>query len=281
MKAFFYYIISRIPFNSIELLTKFLFPLVYNVLKYRRNVVRSNLSNAFPELEYNDLKKLEQQHYKYIIRLLLETFQLSKWTINTLKKHVYFDEASIKLLNKLYSSGKSIVIYTGHYGNWEWVVSYLGHVLNHKQMVIYKPIKDKTFESLINKNRSKFGTQMISMNDARESIMQEKGLFSVLVIGDQSPRGKNLYWTKFLNQDTCFFKSAFDIAKNRNLTQLYLKTDVSSQGHYKLSLQMINDSNQDKSSDKCLEEYVSLLEADIKKQPVYWLWTHKRWKHKR
>ena len=44
---------------------------------------------------------------------------------------------------------------------------------------------------------------------------------------------------------------------------------------------MINDSNQDKSSDKCLEEYVSLLEADIKKQPVYWLWTHKRWKHKR
>jgi KDO2-lipid IV(A) lauroyltransferase len=52
-------------------------------------------------------------------------------------------------------------------------------------------------------------------------------------------------------------------------------------GHFTLSFIKITDEPTKISEDEIIEKHVRLLEKNILEDPPIWLWSHKRWKHKR
>ena len=51
-------------------------------------------------------------------------------------------------------------------------------------------------------------------------------------------------------------------------------------GSYKIVPTLITDQPKETKPNEITEKYFSLLEQSIKKSPRYWLWSHRRWKHK-
>ncbi len=54
---------------------------------------------------------------------------------------------------------------------------------------------------------------------------------------DQSPRGHDVYWTTFLNQETAFFNGPEKFAKKLGLPMLYTSIKKERRGSYLIELQ--------------------------------------------
>jgi KDO2-lipid IV(A) lauroyltransferase len=83
MKRFTYYLLyglvyalSLLPFWLLYLISDALFLLVYHIVRYRRKIVRKNLSASFPEKSLTEIKKIERQFYHWFCDYIFETFKL-------------------------------------------------------------------------------------------------------------------------------------------------------------------------------------------------------------
>ncbi|MDZ7635740.1 MAG: hypothetical protein U5L72_15415 [Bacteroidales bacterium] len=52
-------------------------------------------------------------------------------------------------------------------------------------------------------------------------------------------------------------------------------------GYYTLEVKVITEHPKDEAPDFITSRYGELLEEVIRSKPEYWLWSHRRWKHKR
>ena len=113
---------------------------------YRKEVVKTNLRNSFPQKSEVEIHYLYQEYYKYLCDLILETIKTLTLTEKEAKEHCVFHKTD--WLDNMYESNQSIVIVMGHYGNWE--LAGPSFTLNNKYqlVVIYRPLSNPYFEKL-------------------------------------------------------------------------------------------------------------------------------------
>lgn len=264
----------------------FLYPLVYYVARYRLRVVRTNLKNAFPEKAVLELRKIERTFYRHFCDLFLETLRILCMSEREARKRVLFTNPEV--LTDISRKGQGVLIVLGHYGNWEYQNFFYFDMLesgNSEGYSIYRPLKNKAFDRLFLKMRTKFGCNMITKNDSYRTVirLRREGKSGVIgLISDQSPSGANLhYWTTFLNQETSILTGPERIAKQTDYAVIYADVEKRARGYYRTTFRLITDAPRETKENEITEKYVRLMEETILREPSYWLWTHKRWKHKR
>jgi Kdo2-lipid IVA lauroyltransferase/acyltransferase len=137
------------------------------------------------------------------------------------------------------------------------------------------------FNQLFYKSRTAFGSVFFPTFETFTMLKKEfEKPFVLFLANDQSAPPTKSYWTKFLNQDTTFFVGTEKIAKQLNLPVVYAHVTVPKKGHYTMTFELITENPKQTTEGFIMEKHASLLENDIIKYPEYWLWTHKRWKHK-
>lgn len=170
----------------------------------------------------------------------------------------------------------------GHLGNWEWGGNTFSLLCKHQLYVIYHPIANKNFDNLMYGMRSRFGTKLIPMKDTFRSMLANRNeLNATAFIADQTPQPDNAYWTTFLNQETPVFRGTELIAKKLNYPIIYLKVKKIKRGFYELCAEMLCENPSITKEGEITEMHTKRLEQDIIAQPETWLWSHRRWKHKR
>ncbi|MBI4645801.1 MAG: hypothetical protein HY738_04155 [Bacteroidia bacterium] len=103
-----------------------------------------------------------------------------------------------------------------------------------------------------------------------------------LFIADQIPTKNEIqYWTNFLNQDTAVFLGIEKIAKKSNFAVVFLNMNKIRRGSYEVEFNLITDEPDNTPEYYITDRHVRLLEQQIIKNPQYWMWSHRRWKHKR
>ena len=113
------------------------------------------------------------------------------------------------------------------------------------------------------------------------SLRNSDELSATTFIADQTPPPENAYWTTFLNQETPIFSGTEVIATKLNYPVIYVSLNRFKRGHYKMTLNLLCENPKDTQKGEISELHTKRLEQDIKRQPEIWLWSHKRWKHKR
>ena len=99
---------------------------------------------------------------------------------------------------------------------------------------------------------------------------------------DQSPHNKKTaVWGRFLNQETAFFYGAEKYAKDFEVPVVYAVINKVKRGHYEAHAKLLTDQPNEMDYGDIILKANQFLEEDIRKAPQYWLWTHRRWKHKR
>jgi len=278
----FLYLLSVLPFWLFYGVSDLCYILLYYVFGYRRGVVMQNLRNSFPQKGEAELKKLEARYYRYLCDLLLETFKTLSISRKSMLKRCKLNEEALKLFNRYAESGKNVIIVMGHFGNWEWAGNTFSLLGKHHLYVIYHPLTNKYFNRLIIKMRTRFGTGLIEMkNTVRDMISKRKELSATAFIADQTPPPEGAYWTKFMNQDTPIFWGTEKIARKLNYPVIYVSVKRYKRGHYEIFAETLVEDPASTKEGEISEMHTRRLEKDIIEQPEIWLWSHRRWKHKK
>ena len=180
-----------------------------------------------------------------------------------------------------------VFVYLGHYGNWEWISTlglWLSEGLHAAQL--YKPLHDKALDGLFLKMRTRFGSECIDKNIALRRIVQlkQEGRRSVIgFISDQSPRVDSIHdWVTFLSQDTPVFTGTERIAKKVGAAVYFADVTRPARGQYLCRFRRMEaHATNAKGEYELTERYMQLLEEMIRRNPRLWLWSHRRWKHRR
>lgn len=273
--------ISLLPFPVLYLISDAIRFVLYRLIGYRVKVVRDNLERSFPEKTPKERKQIERDFYKHLGDLFVETIKGMSISAEQMKKRM----ANIdqQHYDQLFNQEKSAIIVMSHCGNWEWICLMSQIVCQQRVQCIYKSLSNKGFDRWMFNIRSKFGANPIPMEQTLRVLDANKAVVTVnAFIGDQNPSsGKGAYWTPFLNQDTPFMMGPEKIAKKFNMPLYYLSSSKVRRGYYQahtVPLCLDPSAMPDGEITRLIAEHT---EREIQNQPHVWLWSHRRWKHKR
>ena len=276
----FLYLISLMPFWFLYLVSDVLFVVLYYVTHYRRDVVRQNLENSFPEKSVADRKQIEKQFFRYLADLIIETIKSITITEKQLKKRVQL--VNPEMITNYHKQGRSVIAVGGHYCNWELAGLNFCFYSDNKFMIVYKPLTNKIFDDFFIKIRSRFGTIMVAMRQTMRKIVEYKSeRITLALLGDQTPtREDATYFTQFLNQPTAVFLGVEKLARSTGDPVLFYDMKRLKRGYYSCTLTTLVDDPRKTEPFEITNMHVKHLEMSIKEEPQYWLWSHKRWKFK-
>lgn len=276
------WIITLLPLRILYVFSDLLFILMYYFPGYRRKVVAQNLKNSFPEKNPRELAMIGKKFYHHFCDLFPEVLKLQHMSEKELMRRISFTNP--ELADRLYDDGRDIVAILGHYCNWEWL-SGVPLFVKHQMVSVYKPLQNRHFDKFMNDLRARNRMILVPMQQiAREIIVNRKsGKRTIYAfITDQTPSISDVrYWTRFLNQDTPVYLGAEKLAAKYNMPVVYVNVRKIKRGYYSLSGELLIDHPAGLPEYAVTEAHVRRLEEVIRQQPEYWLWSHRRWKHKK
>ena len=280
----FYYIlivpISLLPYPILYFISDILYLVIYKLIRYRKEVVLTNLKNSFPNKKNEELKIITNKFYHHLCDIIMESLKGFTISEKQLRKRLIIKNPDFS--NKFADKAQSIIFVGGHYNNWEICAQAFAMYSNHKCMAIYKPLSNTFFNSKIKKSRSKFGLELISMKQTRYSFIKASNPRAIVFGSDQNPANPNrAHWLKFLNQDTGVLFGVEKYSKEFDWPVVFVSISKVKRGYYEVEYSLITDKPTEQPHGKITEDFTRRLEHDIINQPQYWLWSHKRWKHKK
>lgn len=272
---------SLLPFGVLYVISDILYLLLYYVAGYRKKVVVNNIKNSFPGLSMHEQNKIAKKFYRHLCDLIVESIKIFTISENEIHKRMVCKNP--EMINKYFDTGKSIIIAGGHLNNWELFAVAIDSAIKHQTIGIYKPLSNKFFNAKMQSTRSKYGLMMIPTHTTKAVFEEQKNnLTAVIFAIDQSPSNpKNCYWTNFLNQETGVVFGAEKFAGEYNYPVLYGRIHKEKRGYYSFEFLPASENPQQTNHGEITEIITRLLEKDIVAAPEFWLWAHRRWKHKR
>lgn len=258
--------------------------ILYHLLGYRKKVILANLRNSFPEKTEEEIHRICKNYYHHLCDLFLETIKTLTISRKGLVKHSPLSPEAIKLFDRLADEQKSIIVVMGHQGNWEWAGSAFSVLCKQQLYVIYHPLNNKFFNGLMHKIRTRFDAKTIPMRETfREMLMSKRSgeISATAFIADQTPPPESAYWTQFLNQDTPVFRGTELIAKKLDYPIVYASIKKIKRGYYRVNAEILEEQPQQTPEGFLSELHTQKLGKNIIEQPETWLWSHRRWKHKK
>ena len=276
------WVITLLPLRVLYLFSDFLYFVLYYIISYRRKVVAENLRNSFPEKSAAELKIIEKKFYRHLADLMVEILKLTHMSKAQSLDHMKVD--NVELLERLYSEGRDVIAVIGHYNNWEWMKSLIFHT-QHQTVSIYKPLQNKRFDKFLLNLRNREGMILTPMSlIVREIIEARKANRRTIYsfVTDQTPpKGDIKYWTTFLNQDTPVYLGVEKIASKYDMAVVFFNVRKISRGYYCYTPELLFEHSTGLPEFTITESHVRKLEKVIKENPEYWIWSHRRWKHKK
>ena len=277
----FLWFISILPFPVFYRVSDAICFLVHRVFGYRKKTVRSNLELAFPDKAKAELDIIEKKFYSHMCDLFLE--MIKSMTISKAEIQKRFAFKNLELIRHFEQKNQSVILMCGHYASYEWMMS-LGYEIKHKGFGIYMPVANKYFDRLVQRIRTRHGAYLISRFEATKVIKQHKQDCLLAMYGfasDQSPSSKKAkYWRTFLGVNVPVFTGAEYLAKELDHAVIFLDIQKKKRGFYETEFKLITDNPKSLPDYQITDIFTEMLEEQIKAKPEFYLWTHKRFKHK-
>lgn len=272
--------LSLLPLEVLYLFATVTYWAIYYLFGYRRNIVQSNLLNSFPDKSRKEISEIEKKYYKYLSALIFEIIKMSSISKKELQKRFKFNYS--EMANAYLDRGESILICSAHYGNWEWGTVSVGLSVKGANYPIYKPLSNKIFDQWFYRIRTRFGNRMIAMRQTFRTLSESKNEVTAFYFGsDQAPpKEESHYWINFLNQPTAIQLGVEKIALKTKRPVFYLKVRVLKKGYYEADFVPLCLHPEQTKGHEITDLHAHILEETIQEDPAYWLWSHKRWKHK-
>ena len=273
------YPLALLPLSCLYLLSDLLYILLFKVAGYRRQVTYDNLRHAFPEKNEEELHQIMVRFYHHFFDQVVELIKLLAISEKKLAKRVTGNWDVFKDLN---DEGINTYALLGHTFNWEWANVACQYNSQQQFAGVYMPVKSKAVNKLMSRIRTRGGGWLISMKAKKAFTKLANVRYIVGLIADQNPEDiKKALWLPFMNREAPFFKGPEQLAKRNGAAVVFAGIRRVKRGYYEIRLELITKNAAGLTENEILQKYVAFMERQLREQPDNWMWTHKRWKHKK
>lgn len=261
------------------------------IVRYRYSVITTNIARSFPQMKYGQIKKLTGEYYRYMCDLFCESVWDLAHSADAVRKRV--GVSKVEVVDQLQKKYGRVILIMGHCGNWEMVSGMIispedrteDSFASHPVYMVYKAAESKFSDILFRMLRmheyKKFhslGEVVESRQVLRHALKNKDSKATYVMIADQNPIGKHDPVVDFLNQKTYMLPGPAYLSSRLGIPAVYLRFDRIARGRYHIEFEKISEPSENRGENYVTEKFAQLLEADIRKNPVNWLWSHKRWK---
>lgn len=276
------FLISILPFRLLYVFSDFVYFLIYYIIGYRKKVVRANIALALPHLSEKERLIIEKKSYQHLCDMFLEMIKTMSISGKEIEERFVF--SNLEIIKELEKKDKSIAIMCAHYASYEWVIS-MNERVSYQGFAIYKKVNNPYFDKLVKKIRSRFKAYLITTKETRSVIEQNESKGNHAIYGfasDQSPQVKpQTYWSKFMGIEVPVYIGAEVLSKKYDMNVVFLKVKKVKRGFYQADIELISDNVNSIPDYQITETFLRKVERQIHEAPEFYLWTHKRWKHRR
>jgi KDO2-lipid IV(A) lauroyltransferase len=266
-------------------LEDFIYFILRYVLHYRKGVIMTNLRNAFPERDEEELRSIMHKCYRNLAEQMINTISLAGITPEQLKQRATFPDAK-KYIDGC--KGDDTILMAGHLGCWEYFMAAGIYNPTHKLVSVFHPLNNNALDDLFRRLRKIPNTEAIPRDESLRYFLKNRGgkgaerFLTMGLIADQNPyRHKDSHWFRFLNQDTIFAEGGEQLALKLHLPVWYIGLKYRRRGEYDIFVELLYDGKEEVAEFEITERYIRVLEREICAAPHLWLWSHRRWKHKK
>lgn len=276
------WLISILPFRVLYVLSDGFYILLFHIVGYRKKVVIDNLKLAFTNKSQQEIHSIAKKFYRHFIDIFFVEM-VKSFTMSAKEMTKRYKPLNIEVLHELQAKNKSAILLGAHYANWEWIFNF-NLLVEYNGYAIYKKIKNPYFDKKIRETRGRFNTNLVPTKEIFQVIEQnqkEQSLSLYGFLGDQSPKvNKAHHWQNFMGVHVPVYTGVEFIAKKYGLPIVYFKTKKVKRGFYETTLEVLTESPGDFKNYDLTDMYMNKVEQQIREAPEYYLWTHKRFKHK-
>lgn len=276
------FLLSLLPFCILYVLSDLAYYIMYYVVRYRRDIVRHNLTTSFPDKSEAEIVRIERKFYHWLCDYFVETIKLLSISDKELRRR--FNIIGADKVEECFKAEQDCAALLGHYCNWEWLsCTGIAFPEGRKMGLVYKPLRSKQFDNLFRRIRS---SQPSSIVVPKNDILRElvklrrdniRSLFGY--IADQGPRYNNIHlWLPFLNHDTGVFTGSERIMRKMKNAVFYVEMARPRRGYYTATFRLITHNAANVAENELTTKFFQMLEQTIQHEPAYYLWTHNRWK---
>lgn len=280
-KHLFMRFLAKMPLCMLYIISDLAYLIVYYIIRYRRRLVRENLTCSFPEKSVQEIVRIEKAFYRNLCDVFIESFKCLNISDEEMLRRV--EVVNYELPERIAAEGKNVFMLMGHLGCWEWVQEVCVRYKNPKKSAgIYKQIESPYFSSLMHEVRSRWNTEQLETKQSVRTMLKwhaEGEPFLCGFIQDQRIAGiKAKDGLLFMNQMTPIMPLSEELSKKINAELVYLDVERIARGRYRFTFCEMNVPEEFKERKYPLSlTFFYLLEKTIRRQPDIWLWSHNRW----
>ena len=277
--------LAHLPLPVLYGLAVGIYFLLAYVVRYRWRVVTENLRNSFPEKSAAEIERTGKAFYWHFAQVVVEILKLAAMSPAELAQRMRFTNP--ELMTRPFAERRLVLSLGSHMGNWEWILSGAALAFPGRAAGVYKPLNNPFFEDFMRRLRTRLGADAVPMLATLRYLVAHRGQGCTLsLLTDQAAGPEDRpYWTTFLNQDTSFYTSADRLAVQLDCAVLYVGIRRVRRGYYEVTFTELPDGRAAASAPAgtfpITEAFARQLEKDMRASPEQYLWTHRRWKHKR
>jgi KDO2-lipid IV(A) lauroyltransferase len=213
--------------------------------------------------------------------MILESIKSMNISLESMQKRYMFK--NLDIIKDFEKQNKSIVLMCAHYGSWEWIFI-LQTYTSHRGYAIYKRLQNKYFDRLVKSIRARYNSYLITTKETFTVLDEAKknGILSMNgFASDQSPKkDKARHWNAFMGINVPVHTGAEALAKQLDMPVVFFAVNRKRRGYYEATFQTLAENPNDFKDYEITDSFLKLVENQICEAPEYYLWTHKRWKHR-
>ncbi len=260
---------------------------MYKVFRYRTKVVNDNLRRSFPDYTHEQRRQIRRKFYWYLCDIFVSSLAMASPKMGDKFDDPNDKECEVSKLSEEVRKRNCIGL-TAHYGLWEHFV-FWGEFSKTYMVGAYRSLKNPVMDELFIRLRTRnhrYSIVVERKHIARFCIRHREGIegcnYILGLIADQNPNVyTDTHWIDFLGQDTVFYEGGAKLALMMKFPVYFVYQKQIGRGRYRFAYHLIHDGEEPIEAYEITRRYVRRLEEEIRRNPHLWLWTHKRWKHKR
>lgn len=276
------WLVSILPFRLLYAVSDMLFFLLYHVFRYRKKTVEDNLKLVFPEKSESERKQITKEFFHHLCDMILEAIKSMNISVEDMKARFKF--TNIEVIQDYEKRQKSIALMCAHYGSWEWIFILQAYT-SHLTFAIYKKLNNVYFDKLVRKIRARYDSYLITTKESINVLVENKKKGLITINGfaaDQSPKKEKAYhWNTFMGIEVPVHTGAEMLAKKLDMPVVFFSVKRIKRGFYETTFQTLAEHPNEFKDYEITDQFLKLVENQIYEAPQYYLWTHKRWKHRK
>jgi KDO2-lipid IV(A) lauroyltransferase len=241
--------------------------------------IRRTFGNSMGEME---AKRLNRKVIRHFGQMFFEVPHIMRFARGNLEKYVVFEHEE-NLLNA-FAKGKGVFFLTGHFGNWELMSAALAvRFSDMRGAVVARPIDFRPLDELVNRLRSRFGTEIImkqrGMRRVLGAVKENKGVGILL---DQNVDWYDGVFVKFLGRWACTNKGLALLALRTKAPVVPIFPVRQKDGRYQIFIEpevdLIETGDKTKNVEENTARFTQIIDRQVRAHPDQYFWFHRRWK---